>query len=69
MTPLEDKLYMALMAAKQFMQPKVRGDLRDVNILRMVEGAITAYQTAKEPPPGKAETEMDWDSVKEIAGG
>lgn len=68
MTPLEDNLYMALMAAKSFIQPKVRGDVRDIGVLNVVERALKAYQDAKSPPPGKAETPMDWNSVSEIRG-
>lgn len=68
MTPLEDNLYMALMAARSFIQPRVRGDLRDVGVLNVVERALKSYQDQKAPPPGKAEQPMDWDSVREISG-
>lgn len=66
MTPLEDNLYMALMAAKSFIQPRVRADLRDMGVMNFVERALKQYQDAKSPPPGNAETAMDWDSVKMI---
>jgi hypothetical protein len=66
MTPLEDAMYMALMAARSFIQPKVRQDTRDMAVLSAVEGAIKQYQDHKSPPPGKVNPPMDWDAVKEI---
>jgi len=68
MTPLEDQMYVALMAAKSFIQPKVRQDTRDMHVLDTVEDAIKQYQDHKSPPPGKVEQPMDWDAVKEISG-
>lgn len=67
MTPLEDQMYVALMAAKSFIQPKARQDTRDMAVLRTVEQAIYFYQSAKSPLPGKVEQPMDWDAVKEIS--
>lgn len=68
MTPLEDSMYVALMAAKSFIQPKVRNDLRDSKVLEVVESAILEYQHHRSPPSGKVEQPMDWDAVKEIHG-
>jgi hypothetical protein len=67
-TPLEDQMYIALMAAKSFIQPRVRADLRDMGVLNVIEKTIKLYQAQKNPPPGKAEQPMDWDSVREISG-
>jgi hypothetical protein len=68
MTPLEESMYIALMAARAFIQPKVRNDTRDRHVLDTVEDAIKLYQDHKSPPPGKVEQPMDWDAVKEISG-
>lgn len=68
MTPLEDQMYVALMAAKSFIQPKVRNDVREMAVLDAVEGAIKSYQDHRSPPPGKVEQPMDWDAVREISG-
>lgn len=65
MTPLEDQMYVALMAAKSFIQPKVRNDTRDMRVLDAVESAIKSYQDHRAPPPGKVEQKMDWDSIPE----
>lgn len=61
-------MYVALMAAKSFIQPKVRQDTRDLHVLDAVESAIKQYQDHKSPPPGKVEQPMDWDAVKDISG-
>jgi hypothetical protein len=61
-------MYLALMAARSFIQPKVRGDLRDAATLAVVEQALKEYQDHKSPPPGKVDQPMDWDAVKEIRG-
>lgn len=68
MTPLEDQMYVALMAARAFIQPKVRNDTRDMPVLQAIEGAIKQYTDHKSPPPGKVEQKMDWDAVKDIRG-
>lgn len=68
MTPLEDAMYMALMAARSFIQPKVRQDTRDMAVLDTVESAIKQYQDHRSPPPGAVEQPMDWDAVKDISG-
>lgn len=68
MTPLEDQMYVALMAAKSFIQPRVRADLRDMGVLNVIEQTIKLYQDRKSPPPGAVEQTMDWDAVKEISG-
>jgi hypothetical protein len=65
-TPLEDQMYVALMAAKSFIQPRVRADLRDMGVLNVIEQTIKLYQDKKSPPPGKVNRPMDWDAVKEI---
>jgi hypothetical protein len=67
-TPLEDQMYVALMAAKSFIQPKARQDARDMHVLDTVEDAIKLYQDHRSPPPGKLEQSMDWDAVKDISG-
>lgn len=69
MTPLEDHMYVALMAAKSFIQPKVRNDLRDSRVLDVVEDAIRDYQTHKSPPPGALPPTMNWDETTEIPSG
>lgn len=69
MTPLEDQMYMALMAAKAFMQPKVRADLREMQVLNAVDAAIREYQTHKSPPPGALPATMNWDETTEIPSG
>lgn len=66
MTPLEDQMYVALMAAKSFIQPRVRADLRDMGVLNVIEQTIKLYQDKKVPPIGKVNPLMDWDAVKEI---
>lgn len=66
MTPLEDQMYVALMAAKSFIQPRVRADLRDMGVLNVIEQTIKLYQDRKNPPPGAAVTPMDWDAVNDI---
>lgn len=66
MTPLEDQMYVALMAAKSFIQPRVRADLRDMGVLNVIEQTIKLYHDKKSPPVGKANPPMDWDAVKEI---
>ena len=66
MTPLEDQMYVALMAAKSFIQPRVRADLRDMGVLNVIEQTIKLYQDKKSPPVGKVNQPMDWDAVKEI---
>lgn len=66
MTPLEDQMYVALMAAKSFIQPRVRADLRDMGVLNVIEQTIKLYQDAKSPPPGATPQPMDWDAVNNI---
>lgn len=69
MTPLEERMYIALMAAKSFIQPKVRGDVRDMHVLDAVDGAIKEYQDHKSPPPGALPPVMNWDETTEIPSG
>jgi hypothetical protein len=62
-------MYVALMAAKSFIQPKVRADLRDQPVLDAIDGAIVDYQTHKSPPPGALPPTMNWDETTEIPSG
>jgi hypothetical protein len=69
-TPLEDKLYVALLGARTVVSATANVNPATLKVLRLVNEAAAAYKTqqVKERPPGAAEDfQEDEDALRDSA--